>query len=177
MFADISNINDNTDLLYIITAVVIVDMIVILIARDTKLFGKNINQWYDKFGITAVILDVLIIVIGFIITRYLFNVIELDFSPELFILVALTVQVIHDSALYEFVIKPYPAGNNQVIDVYKAYANENGHYIILGDSAMVLSSAVLAMYLKNKPMHETTTLLIVGLYIIPYFLYQKAKFN
>jgi hypothetical protein len=42
---------------------------------------------------------------------------------------------------------------------------------------MVASSAVLAMYLKNKPMHETTTLLIVGLYIIPYFLYQKAKFN
>lgn len=177
MFADISNINDNTDLLYIITAVVIVDMIVILLARDIKLFGKNINQWYDKFGITAVILDVLIIVIGFIITRYIFNVIELEFSPELFILVALTVQVIHDTALYEFVIKPYPVGNNQVIDVYKSYANENGFYIILADSAMVLSSAVLAMYLKNKPMHETTSLLVVGLYIIPYFLYQKPKFN
>jgi hypothetical protein len=175
MFGDISNINDNTDLLYIITAVVIVDMIVILIARDTKIFGNAINTWYDKLGINAVILDVLIIVIGLIITRYLFYVIELDFSPELFILVALTVQVIHDSALYEFVIKPYPAGNNQVIDVYKAYANEEGYYIILGDSAMVLSSAILAMYLKNKPMHETTTLLVVGLYIIPYFLYQKVK--
>jgi hypothetical protein len=175
MFADISNINDNTDLLYIITAVVIVDMIVILIARDTKFFGNTINDWYNKFGITAVILDVLIIVIGFIITRYLFNIIELQFSPELFILVALTVQVIHDSALYEFVIKPYPKGNNQVIDVYKTYADENGYKIILADSGMVLASAVLAMYLKNKPMHETTSLLIIGLYIIPYFIYQKVK--
>jgi len=175
MFGDISNINDNTDLLYIITAVVIVDMIVILIARDTKIFGNAINTWYDKLGINAVILDVLIIVIGFIITRYLFNVIELEFTPELFIFVALAVQVIHDSALYEFVIKPYPQGHNQVIDIYKAYANENSFYIILADSAMVLSSAILAMYLKNKPMHETTTLLVVGLYIIPYFLYQKVK--
>jgi hypothetical protein len=175
MFGDISNINDNTDLLYIITAVVIVDMIVILIARDTKFFGKTINTWYDKFGITAVILDVLIIVIGFIITRYLFNVIELEFTPELFIFVALAVQVIHDSALYEFVIKPYPLGHNQIIDVYKTYADENGYYIILADSAMVLSSAVLAMYLKTKPMHETSSLLIIGLYIIPYFLYQKVK--
>jgi hypothetical protein len=175
MFGDISNINNNIDLLYIITAVVIVDMVVILIARDTKFFGKTINTWYDKFGITAVILDVLIIVIGFIITRYLFNVIELEFTPELFIFVALAVQVIHDSALYEFVIKPYPLGHNQVIDVYKTYADENGYKIILADSAMVLSSALLAMYLKTKPMHETSSLLIIGLYIIPYFLYQKNK--
>ena len=175
MFGDISNINDNTDLIYIITAVVIVDMLVILISRDTKFFGKNVNQWYDKFGITAVVLDVLIIVIGFIMTRYLFNVIELEFTPELFILVGLAVQVIHDSALYEFVIKPYPEGHNQIIDVYKAYADENGYYIILGDSLMVLFSSVLAMYLKTKPLHETSSLLIVGLYIIPYFLYQKVK--
>ena len=176
MFADISNVNDNTDLLYITTAVVIVDMFVILMARDTNLFGKQINIWYDKFGLNAVILDVLIIIIGFIVTRYLFYYIELDFSPELFIFVALVVQILNDSALYEFVIKPYPQGHNQIIDVYKAYANENGYYIILADSAMVLSSAVLAMYLKTKPMHETSSLLIVGLYIIPYFLYQKVKF-
>jgi RsiW-degrading membrane proteinase PrsW (M82 family) len=176
MFGDISNINDNTDLLYIITGVVIIDMIVILIARDTTFFGKQINIWYDKFGLSAVVLDVLIIVIGFIITRYIFHYIELDFSPELFIFVALAVQILHDSALYEFIIKPYPEGHNQVIDVYKAYANENGFKIILADSAMVLGSGVLAMYLKNKPMHETTSLLIAGLYIIPYFLYQKAKY-
>ena len=176
MFGDISNINNNTDLLYITTAVIIVDMIVILIARDTTLLGKQINVWYDKFGLSAVLLDVLIIVIGFIITRYLFYVIELEFSPELFIFVALVVQVLHDSALYEFVIKPYPVGNNQVIDVYKAYAEENGAKIIAADSAMVLGSAVLAMFLKNKPMHETITLLVSGLYIIPYFIYQKVKY-
>lgn len=175
MFGDISNINDNTDLLYIITGAVIVDMVVILMARDTKLFGKTINTWYDKFGITAVILDVLISVIGFIITRYLFNIIELEFTPELFIIVLLAVQLIHNSALYEFVIKPYPQGHNQIIDVYKTYADENGYKILLADSAMVLSTAVIAMYLKTKPMHETTSLLIVGLYIIPYFLYQKVK--
>jgi hypothetical protein len=87
MFGDISNINDNTDLIYIITAVVIVNMLVILISRDTKFFGKNVNQWYDKFGITAVVLDVLIIVIGFVITRYIFNIFNIEYSPELFIII------------------------------------------------------------------------------------------
>ena len=176
MFGDISNINNNEDLIYIITAVVIIDLIVILIARDTTLFGKQINVWYDKFGMTAFLLDILIIIIGFVITRYLFHVIDLDFSPVLFIFVALAVQIIHDSALYEFIIKPYPKGNNQIIDVYKAYAEENGYKIILADSAMVLGSAVLAMYLKTKPTYESTSLLIAGLYIVPYFIYQKVKF-
>lgn len=176
MFADISNINNNIDLYYILAAVVLVDAVVILISKDTALLGKTINKWYDKFGLSAVILDVLIIVIGFIITRYLFYFIDLEFSPILFIFISLAVQVLHDSALYEFVIKPYPEGHNQVIDVYKEYANENGYKIIIADSAMVLASGILAMYLKNKEMHETTTLLIITLYLIPYFLYQKVKY-
>jgi uncharacterized protein YacL len=176
MLSDISNINNNIDLLYIITATVIVDMIYLLIARDTPYFGKTLNEWYDKFGITAVILDVLIIVIGFIITRYSFSFFNLEFSPLLFIGIALIVQIIHDILLYQLVILPYPTGNNKVIDVYKKYADESGAYIILADSSMMIFSALIAMYLKDKPMHVTSTLLIGSLYIIPYFLNQKVKY-
>ena len=60
--------------------------------------------------------------------------------------------------------------------MYKKYANENGYKVIVADSAMVLGSAVIAMYLKNNEMHETTSLLIFSLYIIPYFIYQKEKY-
>jgi hypothetical protein len=176
MFADISNINNNLDLVYILTSVLVVDMIVILIARDTTLLGKTINEWYNKFTMTAVTLDVLIIMIGFIITRYIFDVFNIEYSPELFIVILLTVQIVHDALLYKYVIVPYPEGNNQVIDVYKKYAKENGYKVIVADSAMMLSSALLAMYLKNKEMHETTSLLIVTMYIIPYFIYQKVKY-
>ena len=55
-------------------------------------------------------------------------------------------------------------------------SNENGYKVIVADSAMMLASAVLAMYLKNKDMNETTSLLIISLYIIPYFIYQKVKY-
>jgi len=77
--------------------------------------------------------------------------------------------------LYKLVIVPYPEGNNQIIDVYKKYADENGYKVVVADSAMMLGSALLAMYLKNKEMNETTSLLIVSMYIIPYFIYQKVK--
>ena len=173
MFSDISNINNNIDLYYILCAVVIVDIVVIYIARNTNLLGDQINIWYNKFGLSAVALDVLIIMIGFVFTRYIFTLSNIEFSPLLFIFVALIVQIIHDLLLYELVIKPTPIGSNQVIDVYKNYALENGNKIIFADSAMVLASAILAMYLKNKEMHETTTLLIIGLYSIPYLLYQN----
>jgi len=176
MLGDISNVHNNIDLLYILTAVLIVDMVVILIARDTTLLGKSVNEWYSKFTLTAVILDVLIIIIGFITTRYVFNVFDLKFTPELFIVVLITIQVIHDALLYLLVIKPYPDGNNQIIDLYKKYANDGGSKIIVADSAMVLISALLAMYLKNKELHETTSLLIWTLYTIPYFIYQKVKY-
>jgi hypothetical protein len=176
MLADISNINNNIDLLYIITATVIVDMIYMLIARDTPFFGKTLNEWYDKFGITAVILDVLVIVIVFIIARYSFSFFNLEFSPLLFIGILLIIQIIHDILLYKLVILPYPTGNNKVIDIYKKYADEGGAYIILADSSMMIFSALIAMYLKDKPMHVTSTLLIGSLYIIPHFLNQKTKY-
>ena len=78
MLGDISNIHNNLDLVHILTAVLVVDMIIILIARDTTILGKTINEWYNKFTMTAVLLDVLIIVIGFIITRYTFNVFDIE---------------------------------------------------------------------------------------------------
>ena len=176
MLGDISNINNNIDLVHILTAVLIVDMVIILIARDTTIFGKTINKWYNKFTITAVVLDVLIIMIGFIITRYIFNIFNITFSPEIFIIILVTVHIVHDIGLYLFVIVPYPEGNNQIIDVYKEYASEHGNRIIAADSITVITSGLLAMYLKDKEFHETTSLLICTLYIIPYFLYQKVKY-
>ena len=173
MLSDISNINNHYDLFYITTAVVLVDLIVILIAKKTNKLGKQINIWYDKFGMTAVLLDVTIIIIGLIITRYIFSYFNLKFSPEYFIIVSLIVQLIHDILLYKLVIEPTPKGINQIIDVYKDYSAENGAKILLADSAMVLGSGLIAMYLKNIAFENTTTILIVSLYIIPYLIYSK----
>jgi hypothetical protein len=41
---------------------------------------------------------------------------------------------------------------------------------------MIIFTGLIAMYLKDKPMHVTSSLLIGSLYIIPYFLNQKVKY-
>jgi len=172
MLSDISNINNHYDLIYITTAVILVDLIVIIFAKKNKL-GKQINVWYDKFGMTAVLLDVSIIIIVLIITRYIFSIYNLRFSPEYFIIISLIVQLIHDMLLYKLLIEPTPKGVNKVIDVYKDYAVEGGAKILLADSAMVLGSGLIAMYLKNQEFETTTTILVVSLYVIPYLIYNK----
>ena len=172
MLSDISNITNNIDLLYILTGVIIIDFIVIILAR-TNYLGKEINVWYNRFGLSAVILDVLIIVIGFIITRYIFSIYQLEFSPIYFICILVLVQLVHDILLYVCIIKPMPENVNSIIDVYKDYATENGSKILIADSLMMIGSAIIAMKLKGMDMHVTTTLLIICLYKIPYLLYIK----
>jgi len=169
MFGDISKISNNTDLIYIITAVFIIDLIVIIIAKQYNKLGKQINVWYDKLGLTAVLLDVTIIIIGFIITRYIYYMANFEFNPLGFIITSLIVQVIHDMLLYIYLILPTKYGVNNIIDIYKDYAKEGGGYIILADSLMVLGSGIIAMLLKNSEMHYTSSLLVLSIYLIPYF--------
>lgn len=173
ILGDISNANNTLDFIQIFTAVFIVDFIVILIAKKTNKFGKVINVWYDQLGMTAVMLDVFIIVIGIIITRYIFTYFQIPFNATYFILIALIVQLIHDILLYLLVIVPSQKGTSQVLDIYKDYANENGALILFADSAMVLASCLIAMLLKQQNYHLSMSLLIITIYIIPYFIYKK----
>lgn len=172
MSFNISNFSNNNDILPIFLAVAIVDLVVILIAKYSNLFGKQINVWYDKLGMTAVILDIFIIVIGLLITRWIFSFFNIAFTPLKFITVAVIVQIIHDLSLYYFFIKPHKGGN-LVFDLYKSYANENGGKIIFADAGMVISSILLAMYFKNIPSHTNIALLILVTYLLPYYVYKK----
>jgi hypothetical protein len=173
ILGDISNANNTLDLIQIFTAVLIVDFIVILIVKKGRRLGKVINVWYDELGMTAVMLDVFILVIGIIITRYIFTYFKIPFNVTYFILIALGVQLIHDILLYLLVIVPSNKGVSQVVDIYKDYADENGAKILLADSMMVLASCLIAMLLKQQDNHVSISLMILVIYLIPYYVYSK----
>ena len=169
MLENISDFKNYNDMVPIFLAVTIVDFIVILIAKYTGFFRKQINVWYDKLGMTAVLLDIFIIVIGLLITRWIFTKYNIEFTPIKFIIVALLVQIVHDISLYKLFIENH-TGGNLVLDIYKSYAIENGTDIILADSAMVIGSCILAMYLKGFETHFNIYGLILVIYLIPYFI-------
>jgi len=80
----------------ILIAVLIVDIAVIFLVRYfPQTFGKPINDWYDQFGLSAVMADVLVIVLGILIAQYIVRWTGTSSLP-VFLATVVAVQLIHD---------------------------------------------------------------------------------
>jgi cell division protein FtsW (lipid II flippase) len=176
---DISNFRDMSDLLYIFFAIVIVEFFTILSARYYKIGGQYLNEWYDEFNILAVIADIMILFIGIIIARYIYTLAlyqRYEWNPIYFIILLLFVQVTHDLIFYLGVIKPVPAGHNEMMDIFKKYSNDIGAKALLGDAILIVSSGLIAMLLKYIPFHIFVSVSAIFTYGIPYILYTRNPY-
>jgi hypothetical protein len=71
------------------------------------------------------------------------------------------------------VIQPIPQGHNEIIDLFKEYAQENSWKIVVADSLMVTSTVILAEILSN---YQESLVAFVGLlatYALTYIIYTK----
>ena len=177
MSTDIGDFWSSGDMWYIVTAVLIVDVIGIFLFRFyPKFFGSSLNIWYTKLGLVASISDIAIIAIGFIIARLIYTFFlekKYGWNPLLFIALLLAVQIIHDILFYLFVILPIPEGRNDVIDLFKKYANEINFSIYIGDATMITSSALIAMALKDYGDSITASSAVAAIYALTYILFTK----
>ena len=176
MISNITDFKNLNDWFYLIPAVILVDYIVIVLAKYP---GKNpyfkvnaLDTWYKKFGIFAVGSDVLSILIGIMVTRYIYTSLNLK-NPLYFIAILLLFQLFHDFLFYLAVIKPLPQGHNEMIDVFKAYGDENGEKILGADALMMLGSVILGSVLKSAPDHFTVAVSFITLYSLCYILYTR----
>ena len=177
---DISNFREVSDLLYIFFGILTVDVIVLFLTRYYKVGGKYLNEWYDKFDLLAVLADVLIILIGFIIARYLYTIYfyeKFGWSPIYFMILLVVVQAIHDILLYVGVIKPMPEGHNQMIDVFKKYADDLGGVIIGGDALLMIFSALFAMIYKSISIDKFYAINALVVYALPYILFTRNPYD
>ena len=177
---DISNFRDVSDLSYIFFGTLSIDVIVLFLTRFYKIGGKSLNDWYDQFNVLAVLADVMVIVIGFIITRYLYTAFffeKFGWNPIYFIMLLVIIQVLHDMIFYAGVIRNVPLGNNEMIDVFKKYAEELGGIVILGDSLLVIFSAITAMLYKLVPLHVFVSVSCIIVYALPYILFTRNPYN
>lgn len=177
MFGDISS----GSIACILVAVLVVDLVVIFLIRYyPDIYGKPINDWYNKFGLNAVISDVLIIVLGLLLTQYIYTATlrpVIGWNILAFACLALAIQAIHDILFYFLVIVPIPKGHNDMIDVFKVYAEEGKYKVILADSVMMVSSVFIASMLKDQPAHITTFLGVLAAYTVPYILTTRNLFS
>ena len=170
MFKNIADFNNINDYLPLFNAVLITDLFVILLLNTSVFKSRVLVQWYSQYNLSAVIADVLIILIGLIITRALYYYVFDSFSIVKFIILAVIVQITHDILFYVFFTN-IPRGINKMLDTFKDYANEVSYKAILADSGMMIMSCLIASYLVNKNTNTNIIVLISFLYLLPYLLY------
>ena len=153
-------------LLDILSAVVVVDFGTIVLSKFFNL-GKSLDKWYAKFGMTAVLSDCLVIVLGILLALLI--------TPKSTVLslliLAVFIQVVHDILFYFAVVRPVPKGQNEMIDLFKEYAAENSWKIVVADSAMIASTVVLADYFSKISDSLVVFTGLLSTYAISYIVY------
>ena len=180
MLGDITNPEDAQDWWYILLAILIVDVVVIFLTKYLPdILGESINLWYERFGLNAVISDVLIIALGFFMARYAYTHFvpaSYGFNLWYFLAFLVGIQLVHDLFFYFAIIKPIPQGHNRMIDVFKRYSS-GGVKILLSDAAMMIASALIAMSLKEGGPETYAGVSLLSIYTLPYILETKNKFS
>ena len=178
---DISDYEEIKDWLFIFIGIIVTEFILLLLVRYfPEFFGKQLNIWYNRFKLSAVAADVLVIALAIGIARYVYTEFiypKHDWNPLYFTGTTVVVQVLHDLLFYIGVIQQVPKGSNAMIDVFKEYANGAGARAIIGDSALMISSVAIAMIAKGMELHAAVFLGLLGLYGIPYMLETRNDFS
>jgi hypothetical protein len=178
--SDISNYKNVNDIPLFLLGILIVDIFVLFFVRYIGIGGISLNKWYDKYGLLAVIADVFIILIGFMIAQYIYTILikpKYGWNIIIFLILLVFIQFIHDILLYLLVILPFPKGHNGIIDIYKEYANENSYKIIIGDACLMLGSAFVILCLKTLPKHIIAAIAVITIYIMPYILTTPIQYK
>ena len=171
MFKDISNFNNINDYLPILNGSLNADLIIIFLSYHNIFKSYFLQKWYKKYQLSAVIADVLILVIGIILARLLYKYIfpSQSFNIWKFTGLAVSIQIIHDILFY-WIFNSLPFGYNKMMDFFKDYAREVGIGAILGDSFMMIISCLLSSHFATYSLNSNIILLIVSLYFIPYMI-------
>jgi hypothetical protein len=72
MLKNIANFNNTNDYLPLLNGALLVEIVIIyLTLKGIVIKSKYLTYWYRHYGLSAVIADVLIVMIGFVLTRFL----------------------------------------------------------------------------------------------------------
>lgn len=167
------NYNNKFEYIPIITANIYADLFIIFITFS-KIYVKikSLEGWYKKYRLSAMIADILIGVLYILLGRYIVYKMGIKVGLTAFAGLCVAIQIFFDFLFYLF-FTAVPRGSNDMLDFFKGYSKEAGASALLGDSFLVIL-AVLLSALLNKTSYDTNiVLLILSIYLAPYFVYMK----
>jgi len=163
---------DKFEYLPILTANIYVDLFIIFITFLQIYRSPYLEEWYKKYRLSAMIADILIIVLCILLGRYLVYILKLRVGLTMFALLCVIIQTIHDLLFY-LLFRFIPYERNDMLDFFKGYAKKVGINALLGDSVLVILAVILSALLNARSFDTNIVLLILGVYLAPYFIYMK----
>ena len=151
------NYNNKFEYIPIITANIYADLFIIFVTY-AKIYVnfKSLEGWYKKYRLSAMIADILIGVLYILLGRYIVYKSGLRVGLTAFAGICVIIQLIFDFLFY-ILFTIIPKGSNGMLDYFKLYSKEAG------------ASALL-----NHSSYDTNiVLLIMSIYLVPYFIYMK----
>ena len=165
------NFNNIDDYLPIFNGSLISELIILSILYYTPYFNsKYLKKWYETYRLSAVIADVFILVIGIVITRYVFTRFNIKWNIFKFLIILLIIQIFHDYLFYIF-FSSIPRNKNKMLDLFKDYAKEVSFKAILGDSFMIFIAGFLSTFLTYYSKNTNIIVFVISMYLLPYILY------
>jgi hypothetical protein len=118
------------------------------------------------------IADILIGVLYILLGRFLVYASKIKIGLTAFAGLCVAIQIFFDF-LFFMLFTLIPRGSNDMLDFFKGYSKEVGGYALLGDSFLVIFAVVLSAFLNTKSFDTNIILLILSIYLAPYFIYMK----
>lgn len=180
--SDIGKPNSIKDWLPIISSILLVLAVLIISFRYMSSWGKGINNWYNTFGISAVVTEVALTSLIFVIGRWTYDryvrpKMNDEWSLGAFIGTLVGIQLLHNLAFGYLVVKMAPTGENGMLDVLRQYGTAEPFKAISGHSTILIAGAAfLASMLKAAPKSLQVATGLLGAYAIPYALTTREKF-
>ena len=167
------NYNNKFEYVPIITANIYADLFIIFITFS-KIYIKikSLEGWYKKYRLSAMIADILIGVLYILLGRYLVYKSGIQIGLTAFAGICVFIQVIFDLLFYIF-FTIVPRGSNDMLDFFKGYSKEAGTGALLGDSVLVIMAVIISALLNQSSYDTNIVLLIMSIYLTPYFIYMK----
>jgi hypothetical protein len=95
---------------------------------------------------------------------------ERRWSPFVFVCFALLLQTLHDLFWNFVLLSNVPNGKNEMIDIAKKYAQENGSRAFIGHNVLLIFVCVIAMFLKETSQLFTVIVVAIGVGLLPLML-------
>lgn len=180
---DIGNYKKVSDYVYIFIGTLgVVVFLIFLIRFYPDVFGRNLNRWYDLFGLSGVIAQGGVIMLLFAVGRYVYTHYVKDKMDGMWSLSAFSgtlmgLSIVHDLIMYNGVAKMVPRGYNSMLDVIKDHGESGGSKVLFGNAAAVGGAAVVSSLLKGMSGHMALGFMFVSAYALPYFLHTRNEYS